>query len=110
MGRSPQIKLTTEILKSIKIKFLNLKTLEIYQPIIVNETYVIQVPEGKYKIMINGPLFAKFNYEKNLEKNSCEANAQNTITPIVPVPIGKNVKFCDTKEFDSKITNAEKRK
>merc|ERR1712151_201171 len=73
---------------------------------------------------INGPLFAKFNYEKNLEKNSCQANAENTITllppsksgvevtltPVVPVAIGENVKFCNTTEFDSKITGSQKRK
>merc|ERR1712032_241030 len=122
--RSPQVKLTEDILSSLKINFLNLKTLEIYRPIIVNETYVIQVPEGKYKVMINGPLFAKFNYEMNLEKNSCEVKAENTITllppsksgvevtltPVVPVAIGENVKFCNTTEFDSKITSLQKRK
>merc|ERR1712032_423202 len=96
----------------------NKKTLEVFKPLVINQTYILQLAKGKYKIVVNSPYFAKFTYEKNLEKSSCENNIENiitlleksksgveiTITPVIPIAVGDKVQICNNTQFNPNIT------
>jgi len=117
--------LLNELLSVIEIKFLNLKTLNIFIPEIYQDKYIIQIPKGRYKIMVSAPKFANFKYETNLLSSSCEERAENTITllppsksgveitltPVVPVvTVGDKVKICNSSDFNPGYMSPQKKK
>jgi hypothetical protein len=107
--------LSNSEMSRMDIKFFNLETLGIYKPTLIDNIYVIQITKGKYRIQINAPNYSRFKYEVNLDSSSCEDRIENTIVllpptpsgveitlnPVIPVPIGDNVKICNTTDYFS---------
>merc|ERR1712222_38952 len=122
--KSPKLEFSKKVLSSIEISFMNKKTLEVFKPLVINQTYIVQLAKGKYKIVVNSPYFAKFTYEKNLEKSSCENNIENiitlleksksgveiTMTPVIPIAVGDKVQICNNTQFNPNITLSQKKK
>jgi len=116
--------LSEEILSGIEIKFLNLKTLNVFIPELHDNKYIIQLPRGRYKIMVSAPKFANFNYEANLQSSSCENNVENNITlltpsksgveisltAVIPVSIGDKVKICNSTDYNPGVMTPQKKR